>query len=865
MGRIVLGEGALPARCLFIGEGPGEAEDRTGRPFMGKSGDVLDRYWGRGGVPAREDVYLTNVVKVRCVDARGKNRKPTQAEIDEWAPMLDDEIEACRPQVIVTMGATATSLYLQHDLDSVHGIPHRIYDVEDQGVSIVIFPTYHPAASLHDPTLQALLTYDFQQLGKFLKGELQARTIQTPDLTIADGWVGMNVTQPDRIYAALDTEGWADEPWGLSYCDTPWRGQVVRASQEWMIDSLADLLRSREYGVEAILHYALHDLPVLRALGIDLVEMGIPIHDTMVASYLLGLEPRGLKALCYRHLGMEMDSYEDLTREAEQRVTFQYLTDLIAGLPDKPIPKSKRRKGEIVDDSPTLVDLGKAKDLLIKMVSKSDDGLRKRWLEGRAREILVGQYGLPDMPRTTLDDVEDQDRVIQYAGADAIGTRGIFFPLMEQIDAYQLRDCYETTVGIIPMVDRMQQIGMLVDRGHFEALGPVLEARGEELDAQIEQMIGVRINCNSGDQVAPILFDRLRLQHKARNIRLKKTDGGRYSTDDKTLEALEDLHPLVPLIRQRREVTKLKGTYVDPAAAWIAADGRLHPTLKLTATDTGRLAAEDPNILAFPKHSEWAKLIRYGFIAAPGHLLMSCDLDQIELRVLAHDANDRNMIAEFLSGRDKHASTAALIFGRDYDELFSAYKSGDGEAGEQRFAAKAVNFGTVMGITAHGLRDQFHKNGQLHWTTDDCERLLAEGGVASPEASQYQYDKHAEARRYGYVRDMFGRLRWIDGVHSDDPYVIAGAERMAQATPIQSGAQGIMQRIMCALWPHLVTLRRQYWVEPLLQVHDDLIFELEEPARDTVRDLVLHHMSNTVTLRVPVTAKPTFGHSWGEL
>jgi uracil-DNA glycosylase len=171
---VVMGEGPIPCRIVCIGEAPGEAEDRTGRPFMGKSGDVLDRYWGRGGVPRREEVYLTNVVKVRPVDRLGKNRKPTPAEIEEWRGVLDEEIAACQPSVIVTMGATATDLFLDHGIDTVHGIPHRVRAVGDPDAP-TIFPTYHPAATLHDPTLQALLTYDFQQLGAFLKGQIHAR------------------------------------------------------------------------------------------------------------------------------------------------------------------------------------------------------------------------------------------------------------------------------------------------------------------------------------------------------------------------------------------------------------------------------------------------------------------------------------------------------------------------------------------------------------------------------------------------------------------------------------------------------------------------------------------------------------------
>jgi DNA polymerase-1 len=213
------------------------------------------------------------------------------------------------------------------------------------------------------------------------------------------------------------------------------------------------------------------------------------------------------------------------------------------------------------------------------------------------------------------------------------------------------------------------------------------------------------------------------------------------------------------------------------------------------------------------------------------------------------------MIAEFLSGIDKHTSTGARLFGKRVEDVRK----------EERFAAKAVNFGILMGMTAVGLTAQFHKNGQRQWTQGDCQKLLDEYFRMYPGVRRYVSDKHAEARRYGYVRDMWGRVRYLAGVQSSDNRIREEALRQAQATPIQSGAQGIIKRIMAALWPEIVKLRRDCWVEPLLQTHDALLFEHEEAVHTLLDETVMRAMRETVTLRVPVSAKATTAQRWGDL
>jgi DNA polymerase-1 len=346
------------------------------------------------------------------------------------------------------------------------------------------------------------------------------------------------------------------------------------------------------------------------------------------------------------------------------------------------------------------------------------------------------------------------------------------------------------------------------------------------------------------------------VHRRAPEVHIPLTQGGRLSTNDKILQALADTDLAVRLVQEAREIRKLRGVYVQSIPRLLHRDGRLHPRYRITRTATGRLSAADPNVLAFPKHSTRGALVRQGFIAGPGRELGEWDLKQIEMCQFAHDANDRAMIAEICSGVDKHYATASRALHKPIADVSK----------EERFAAKAINFGILMGITPSGLLAQLHKQGQLSWTLDACAALLAEWLAAYPEARDYIQRKHAEARRYGYVRDMWGRLRWVAGVWSVDDRIREEALRQAQATPTQSGAQGIMKRAMAAAWPALVALRRSgVWVEPLLQIHDALVVEYDTAVRDEVNAIITAAMTQTVTLRVPILVDCHTGQRLGDL
>ena len=292
--------------------------------------------------------------------------------------------------------------------------------------------------------------------------------------------------------------------------------------------------------------------------------------------------------------------------------------------------------------------------------------------------------------------------------------------------------------------------------------------------------------------------------------KFKRTKGGKISTQDKYLEAIRGSHPLVGLVIDRRELTKLKGTYVEPIPRLAAAspDRRLHPNFRVTRVPTGRLAATAPNLLAIPNRTELGRLIRAGFVAGQGRVLGSWDLDQIEMRIMAHIGRDPGFCSIFIDGRDVHAERALKIFG---------VEPGKQDKHLHRLPVKSMGFGKLMGMTAVGLLEQLQKEGLREWqirggVTRDmlikkAQKLLDDDDVAYPLNLAYVKEQHRAAREKGYVTDFKGRRFYVTGVWSDDERVRAEADRQAQALPIQSGAQIVVKLWMARVMHEIEWLR----------------------------------------------------------
>lgn len=454
------------------------------------------------------------------------------------------------------------------------------------------------------------------------------------------------------------------------------------------------------------------------------------------------------------------------------------------------------------------------------------------------------------MPEATLDNVPLEDAV-RYAGRDADATYRLKPILWRKIQEMKLEDVYRMDMSVIPMFERMQSNGMQVDVGRLRQLSKEIGTKmGGCIASLMKWTHNSQFNPGSGDQVAQFLFHKLHLAPR----RMTKSKS-RESTDDKTLESLRRSHPAVGLILDYRELAKVKDSFCDTLPAYVDADGRIHGKFRVTRVSSGRLSITDPALLTIPVRTELGKSVRTAFIAKPGYVLGSWDLDQIELRELAHQTQDPNMLKLFREGVDIHKQSGAWMFGVKLDDVTPV----------QRRAAKTINFGIVYGISPPGLADQMAASGAEGWTDDRCEEGLTEWHKIYKYAKPYFMQCHAEVRRNGFARDRWGRIRYLPGVHSTIPSVRSEAERQAVSFKISSSAQGTMKMSMRAIWDWWREERLAGKVEPILQVHDELLFELEDGTQDVVGPSIKTMLEYTTTMSMPIKAKYGFGVNWGVL
>ena len=367
----------------------------------------------------------------------------------------------------------------------------------------------------------------------------------------------------------------------------------------------------------------------------------------------------------------------------------------------------------------------------------------------------------------------------------------------------------------------------------------MLTERIDACQAAIYADAGEEFNINSTKKLGEILFEKLELPP------VKKTKTG-YSTNAEVLEKLRGRHPIVERVMEYRMLTKLRSTYAEGLLKVIAPDGRIHTSLQNMVTATGRLSSTEPNLQNIPVRTELGSEIRRMFVARPGWVLVDADYSQIELRVLAHIADDANMRAAFLSGEDFHRVTASQVFGVPLDEVTPA----------MRRSAKAVNFGIVYGISKWSLSEDL---GVSVWEAEDyINNYLARfAGVR-----RYMHDVVEGAKRDGYVTTIFGRRRNIPELKSSNFNVRAGAERVALNTPVQGSAADIIKLAMLRVYDALA--REALQAQLVLQVHDELIVECPPWEAELVRSIVTREMEHAAELSLPLVAEAKQGASWYE-
>ena len=410
--------------------------------------------------------------------------------------------------------------------------------------------------------------------------------------------------------------------------------------------------------------------------------------------------------------------------------------------------------------------------------------------------------------------------------------------LEEQIEKNGMDQLYrQIELPLCSVLYRMERRGIAIDRQQLEQFGQMLTLRIDECEKLIFGYSEGQFNINSPKQLGELLFDKLGLPP------VKKTKTG-YSTNAEVLEKLKGKHPIIPAIMDYRMLTKLKSTYAEGLMKQIAADGRIHTTFQNLVTATGRLSSTEPNLQNIPVRTDLGAEIRKMFIPAEGCVLVDADYSQIELRVLAHIAEDQVMQKAFCDGVDIHTATAAQVFAVPVEAVTAL----------QRRHAKAVNFGIVYGISEFSLSEDI---GVSRWEAKEyIDSYLANySGVR-----KYMKDVVENARACGYTQTMFGRKRYIPELTASNFNIRSGAERMALNTPIQGTAADLIKMAMLRVDKALSESFPE--AKLLLQVHDELIVECPEAVASQVAELISREMEGIAALRVPLTAEAKFGKSW---
>jgi DNA polymerase-1 len=413
----------------------------------------------------------------------------------------------------------------------------------------------------------------------------------------------------------------------------------------------------------------------------------------------------------------------------------------------------------------------------------------------------------------------------------------------ENMAALGLADLYQDVEApLINVLFSMEQTGIKVDPEVLRAFGNELRIRQHQLETEIHDLTGAEFNINSPKQLGVILFEKLGLKAP------KKTKTG-YSTDAQVLEALIDQHPVVSRIIEYRQNIKLQTTYIDSLIALInPKTGRVHTTFNQAVTTTGRLSSAEPNLQNIPVRSEEGRMIRKAFVTqGEDHLLLAADYSQIELRVMAHFSADGAFREAFLKGEDIHRFTAAAVNGVEPEQV----------TGEMRDQAKAVNFGIIYGISGFGLA----KN--IGVTRKQAESFIEAYFQQYPGVEKYVTELIEQARSSGEARTMLGRIRKLPDLYSRNFTLRSFAERMARNTPIQGTAADIIKLAMVKIGRILAD--RPELGRLLLQVHDELVFEVREANWRELAYIVKREMEQAVDLNVPLVVDFKIGCNWGEM
>mgnify|MGYP000768551093 FL=1 len=452
---------------------------------------------------------------------------------------------------------------------------------------------------------------------------------------------------------------------------------------------------------------------------------------------------------------------------------------------------------------------------------------------------LIGPKG---KNQKNMRDLDPKD-VYLYACEDADVTlklKNVLEKELKENDAERL--FYDIEMPLVPVLVNIERNGVLLDTEALKQSSAHFTAQMEQIEKEIYELAGETFNIASPKQVGEVLFDKLRIIEKA-----KKTKTGQYVTSEEVLESLRHKHPVVEKILEHRGLKKLLGTYIDALPQLInPRTGRVHTSFNQTVTATGRLSSSNPNLQNIPIRDENGKEIRKAFIPDEGCLFFSADYSQIELRIMAHLSEDKNMIDAFLSNHDIHAATAAKIYKTDLKDVGS----------DMRRKAKTANFGIIYGISVFGLAERMNVDRK------EAKELIDGYFETYPGVKAYMDKSIQVAQEKGYVETIFHRKRFLPDINSRNAVVRGYAERNAINAPIQGSAADIIKVAMARIYQRFQAEGIQ--AKMILQVHDELNFSVPVNEKERVEEIVIEEMEKAYRMHVPLKADCGWGKNWLE-
>ena len=453
-----------------------------------------------------------------------------------------------------------------------------------------------------------------------------------------------------------------------------------------------------------------------------------------------------------------------------------------------------------------------------------------------------------DRTGSTFEDIIDYGRSYYQTTVFA----GIVQKFEERLEVQNLMQLY-TTIEL-PLIDAltyMNNVGVSLDVPYLNTLSVTMHAELDTLKSAIYGFAETEFNINSPKQVGEVLYDVLKLKPKNQ----KKTAGGQRSTKESELEKMRDSHEIIPALLRYRELQKLVSTYIDNLPPLVSSDGRIRTTFLQTGTTTGRMSSKDPNLQNIPVRTKESKAIRQAFVAQEGYEMVSIDYSQIELRIAAILSGDQKMIEIFKNGEDVHSGVASRVFGVPQNEVTK----------DMRRKAKVINFGILYGMGVNALRGNLGEG----TSREEAQEFLNAYFNTFTRLAEYLEETKVYARQHGYTETLFGRRRHFPGIESTAPFIRAQAERMAINAPVQGTAADLMRIAVIDVYSFLEKEKLHDEIHMLLQVHDELVFEIKhehaEKYTQKLKELMEGVMHEKENFGVPIAVGVAIGKNWGEL